>query len=35
MKNADDRIKAIAREVLPYTNEENGVVKKIREILNK
>ncbi|SEI71102.1 hypothetical protein/sugar-phosphatase [Kandleria vitulina] len=35
MKNADDRIKAIAHEVLPYTNEENGVVKKIREILNK
>ncbi len=34
MKNADQRIKDIAREVLPWTNEEQGVIKQIRKILN-
>jgi sugar-phosphatase len=34
MKNADDRIKAIARQTLPWTNEEQGVIKQIRNILN-
>lgn len=34
MKNADPRIKAIARVTLPWTNEEQGVVKQIRKILH-
>jgi hydroxymethylpyrimidine pyrophosphatase-like HAD family hydrolase len=34
MKNADPRIKAIARETLPWTNQQQGVVKQIRKILN-
>lgn len=34
MKNADPRIKTIARETLPWTNQQQGVVKQIRKILN-